>query len=79
MATARRGRRRKDGGSIIQASNGNFYNSASGRGTYGYGVPYQITHAGTFTVLHELDEVDGEYPDVSLVQSPSGLLYGIAR
>jgi uncharacterized repeat protein (TIGR03803 family) len=67
---------------LAQASNGIFYGAASGGGGTtkecggsGCGTIFQITSAGTFSVLHKFEGTDGEGPD-SVIQGSDGELYG---
>jgi uncharacterized repeat protein (TIGR03803 family) len=65
--------------SPIQASNGDFYGATQGGGTYGHGVVYQITPAGTYKVLYNFcsasDCSDG-YRPTAIVQDANGNLFG---
>jgi uncharacterized repeat protein (TIGR03803 family) len=64
----------------MQASDGNFYGTASGGGSHGEGVVYEITPAGSYTVLYNFCSqsgcVDGAVPEAPLVQDANGNLYG---
>jgi uncharacterized repeat protein (TIGR03803 family) len=63
----------------IQASNGNFYGTASNWGSQGSGVVYEITPAGSYKVLYnfcsQANCTDGASPKY-LVQDASGNFYG---
>jgi len=65
----------------IQASNGNFYGTASNGGSQGSGVVYEITPAGSYKVLYnfcsQANCTDGASPNY-LVQDASGNFYGTA-
>ena len=62
---------------VIQGANGDFYGTAYLGGTGGWGTAYQITHAGTLTVLHNFDgKADGSYLAASLLQASNGSLFG---
>jgi len=68
-------------GPLMQGSDGNFYGTTTGGGTYGphcCGVIFKITPAGALTVLHDfpgsLD--DGINVMTGLVQATDGNLYG---
>ncbi len=59
---------------LIQASDGNFYGTTkSGEGA---GTVFQLTSAGTLTILHNFAGSDGANPEAGLVQAPDGSLYG---
>jgi uncharacterized repeat protein (TIGR03803 family) len=66
--------------SPMQASDGNFYGTASSGGSHGQGVVYEITPAGSYTVLYNFCSqpgcADGAGPEASLVQDANGHLYG---
>ena len=72
-----------DGGApqagLIRDSSGNLYGTTEGGGS-GYGVVFELTATGTYTVLHEFCTVryctDGEYPFAGLVRDAAGNLYG---
>jgi uncharacterized repeat protein (TIGR03803 family) len=62
---------------LIQATDGNFYGTASYDGKYpNYGIVFKITPAGKLTILHNFDSKDGSYPYAGLVQATSGGFYG---
>jgi len=65
-------------GSLIQASDGNFYGMTSAGGTTGAGTVYMVTPAGVETVLYTFgaSAADGVTPTGSLIQARDGNLYG---
>jgi uncharacterized repeat protein (TIGR03803 family) len=71
-------------GSMIQATNGNFYGTTvygdtAGGGCYGTpGTIFSITSGGTLTTVHSFDNTDGENPSGGLVQATNGTFYGTA-
>ena len=66
------------GGSLIQASDGNFYGITPWGGANGVGTVFNITSAGTESVLHSfsLNSNDGGHPYDNLIQASDGNLYG---
>ena len=66
-------------GSLIQASDGNFYGATSSGGEYGIGVVFRVTPAGAETVLYSFgaQSGDGYQPNGSLVQGADGAFYGV--
>jgi uncharacterized repeat protein (TIGR03803 family) len=71
-------------GSMIQATNGNFYGTSvygdtAGGGCYQTpGTIFSISSGGTLTTVHSFDNTDGEYPSGGLVQATNGTFYGTA-
>lgn len=69
-----------DGGSpdasLIQASDGDLYGTASAEGPGGRGTLYRISTAGLFTMLHGFSGADGDWPHASLVEAADGDYYG---
>ena len=73
-----------DGGNpyagLVQATDGNFYGTAFGRGANGYGTVFKITPSGTLTSLYsfcaQANCADGQYPYAGLVQATDGNFYG---
>jgi uncharacterized repeat protein (TIGR03803 family) len=73
------------GGTLIQATDGNFYGTTarggtdSGGGFYA-GTVFKITLSGTLTTLYNFcsqsDCTDGDYPVAGLVQDTNGTFYG---
>jgi uncharacterized repeat protein (TIGR03803 family) len=64
-------------GSLIQATDGNFYGTTSGLGTTAGSAIFRLTPEGKFTTLHHFNcATDGCQPMVTLVQHTNGKLYG---
>jgi uncharacterized repeat protein (TIGR03803 family) len=67
-------------GSLIQGADGVFYGTTSEGGASGYGTVFQMTPAGTVTLLHSFASPllgpDGPYPSAGLIQATDGNLYG---
>ncbi len=66
-------------GSLIQASDGNFYGMTPVGGADGVGTVYKITPAGAETVLYSFgaSPSDGANPNGSLIQASDGNFYGM--
>jgi uncharacterized repeat protein (TIGR03803 family) len=68
------------GASPMQASNGNFYGTATIGGFHSGGVVYEITPGGSYKALYnfcsQTNCADGAYPQATLVQDANGNLYG---
>jgi uncharacterized repeat protein (TIGR03803 family) len=62
------------GGLIIDAG-GNLYGSAQG-GVNSLGAIFEVTPAGSVSVLHSFSGGDGSYPAASLIRDAAGNLYG---
>ena len=68
-------------GGLFQASDGNFYGTASSNGANDAGTVYRLTPKGTFTTLYSFCSLqpgcaDGSSPVTALVEGPDGWLYG---
>lgn len=65
-------------GTLIQATDGDFYGTTNRGGDLGYGTIFKMTPAGTFTALHEFaGGVDGAFPSGwPLIQATDGDFYG---
>jgi len=66
-------------GGLVQGTDGNFYGTTVGGGTKTYGVIFQLTPQGKYTVLYNFDSTTGAYPKGTLVQNTNGTLYGEAQ
>src|SRR4029077_11406033 len=73
---------------LIQATDGNFYGTASSGGATncmpgitpgGCGTIFKLSPLGRFTLLHVLDYNEGRSPSGPLVQGADGNFYGTAR
>jgi uncharacterized repeat protein (TIGR03803 family) len=68
-------------GSLLQASDGNFYGTTSSGGSNGLGSVFKITSKGVLTTLYSFCPnagcTDGALPVASLVQGTDGDLYGV--
>jgi uncharacterized repeat protein (TIGR03803 family) len=65
-------------GHLTMDKSGNLYGLTWGGGAYGYGVLYELSKGGTFTVLHSFNNSssDGCYPYGSVLMDKAGDLYG---
>src|SRR5882762_6437309 len=62
---------------LIQATDGNFYGTTANGGAFSTGTVFQLTPAGTLTVLHEFaGGTDGAAPVAGLIQAADGNFYG---
>ena len=66
-------------GSLIQASDGDFYGVTNGGGVYGSGTVFKITPGGSETVLYSFPGTDGSAPVGSLIQASDGNFYGMTN
>ncbi|MGB6486433.1 MAG: choice-of-anchor tandem repeat GloVer-containing protein [Steroidobacteraceae bacterium] len=63
--------------SLVQGTDGDFYGTTDIGGSSTYGTIFQITPAGTETVLHSFNGgTDGELPSAALVVGSDGNFYG---
>jgi uncharacterized repeat protein (TIGR03803 family) len=69
-------------GTLIQASNGDLYGTASAGGTNGQGTFFRITTDGTLTTVYNFCSktscTDGASPEGPLIQDAAGNFYGTA-
>jgi len=61
---------------LMQATDGNFYGTASGGGAHSNGTVFKITPGGTLTTVHSFSGADGANPLAGLVQATDGNVYG---
>jgi uncharacterized repeat protein (TIGR03803 family) len=65
-------------GPVMQASDGKFYGTTSGGGTFSQGVVYQVTSAGVYKVLHNFQTTEASNSTAGLVQGSDKFLYGVS-
>jgi uncharacterized repeat protein (TIGR03803 family) len=67
-------------GTLIQASDGNFYGTTVGGGTNDEGTIFRMSPSGTLTTIYNFCSLtscaDGARPEVGLIQATDGNLYG---
>ena len=64
---------------LVQANDGNFYGVTYEGGTTGYGVIFQITPAGAYSILYNFDGTHGRYPESTPMQHTNGKIYGLTN
>jgi len=64
---------------LVSATDGNLYGVTTNGGSENYGVVFQITRAGAFSVVHNFVNSDVNNPWVPLCQRTDGTLYGVAN
>jgi uncharacterized repeat protein (TIGR03803 family) len=64
---------------LTLGTDGNFYGTTSQGGTSNYGNIFQITSAGTLTVLHNFSYSDGGNPYSPPIQGTDGNYYGATK
>jgi uncharacterized repeat protein (TIGR03803 family) len=72
-------------GGLVLAADGNLYGATTYGGSnyqdctgYGCGTIFRMTPEGTLTTLYSFAGTDGSFPYAPLVQSSTGILYGVA-
>jgi len=61
---------------LVQATDGNFYGTTTGKGPNGEGTVFEITPAGSLTTLHGFGGADGEDLRGGVMQATNGTFYG---
>lgn len=64
-------------GSIIEASDGNYYGTTSMGGLYGGGTVFRITPSGEFETIASVGGTNGAGPIGSLLEASDGNFYGV--
>ncbi len=63
---------------LLQATDGNFYGVTENGGNWGWGVIFQITPVGGYSILHNFDGYKGQNPFTPPMQHTNGKIYGLA-
>jgi len=64
---------------LVQATDGNFYGVTESGGSLGWGVIFQITLGGSYSILHNFDSIHGQNPyNTPPMQHTNGKIYGLA-
>src|SRR5205085_245456 len=66
-------------GSLVQASDGNFYGLTYEGGAWNAGTIFRVTPTGEFLTVHDFTSDDGELPMGALVQGSDQQLYGVTQ
>lgn len=66
-------------GSLMQASDGNFYGTCSAGGLLRLGSIFRLDKSDHLTVLHTFDDADGSSPTGPLAEGIDGALYGVTQ
>ena len=61
---------------LVLGTDGNFYGTTIGGGTYGYGTVFRVNPQGGLKTLHSFNSTDGASPYAPLVQGADGNFYG---
>jgi len=64
---------------LVQASDGNLYGVTGGGGSLGYGVLFEITLAGNYSILYNFDLSTGGNPGSTPTQHTNGTIYGMTE
>ena len=64
--------------SLVFATDGKFYGSTFAGGLNGYGVAFNVTATGQYSILNNFDKVSGSAPSSNMVQHTNGWIYGLA-
>ncbi len=64
------------GRGLVQATDGNFYGTATNGGTHGDGTIFEMSPSGIFETLHNFDSTKGARPMAGLIQDTDGRFYG---
>jgi uncharacterized repeat protein (TIGR03803 family) len=62
---------------VVQANDGNLYGVTANGGTLGYGVIFQLSLSGSYSILYDFDGMNGAYPESTLMQHTNGKFYGL--
>ena len=62
---------------LVQATDGNFYGVTSSGGKLGYGVIFQVSPSGTYSLLHDFNGKHGANPESTPMQHTNGKIYGL--
>jgi uncharacterized repeat protein (TIGR03803 family) len=63
-------------GTLVQATNGDFYGTTNADAAGGVGTVFRITPSGAFATEFAFNNTDGAYPYTGMIQATNGDLYG---
>ena len=66
-------------GELILASDGNMYGTTNAHGSSNCGTIFQVTPAGSYSVIYNFDNTHGCNPREQVLQGTNGLLYGLVN
>jgi|SRR5690348_12457456 len=61
---------------LVQATDGSFYGTTAGGGSFGAGTVFKITGSGSLTTLHSFNNTDGNNANSRLFLASDGSFYG---
>jgi uncharacterized repeat protein (TIGR03803 family) len=61
---------------LLEASDGYFYGTTTGGGSYDQGTIFKVNSSGDVTVIHSFTGVDGAEPNGALIPGGNGKFYG---
>ncbi|MGH9430742.1 MAG: choice-of-anchor tandem repeat GloVer-containing protein [Terriglobia bacterium] len=64
---------------LLQASDGNLYGVTEDGGSLGYGVIFELTFAGDYSIVYNFDPATGSNPTSTPMQHTDGTIYGLTQ
>jgi uncharacterized repeat protein (TIGR03803 family) len=62
---------------VAQGNDSNLYGVTAYGGTLGYGVIFQLSPSGSYSILYDFDGMNGANPESTLMQHTNGKFYGL--
>lgn len=63
-------------GGLVRDDTGTLYGTTAAGGAHGWGVVYQLSAAGSYTVRHSFARTEGAWPEGALLRDSAGTLVG---